>query len=148
MMALITPYPPTGYATIFSSASTTVKGVIEGLDPTPPSLRWEAHRGTPVSTLCALEKTPLLATASTDSTVRLFTLANIQVSSSFEIYTYPSGGLRQKVDMAYSIECGSHDKPSKPREMVESRAAEIAVSHCSSSGMHVQSRTLGDSSSL
>lgn len=34
-----------------------------------------------MSTLCALGKTPLVVTASTDSTLRLFTLADVQVSS-------------------------------------------------------------------
>lgn len=63
----------------FRSTSTTVKRVLEGLEPIPPALRWEAHSGSPVSTLCALEKTPLLVTASTDSTVKLFTLADVQV---------------------------------------------------------------------
>lgn len=80
-MAFVAPYPPILCGLVLSSAYTTVKSILEGLDPIPPSLRWEAHRGSPVSTLCALEKTPLLATASTDSTVRLFTLADIQVIS-------------------------------------------------------------------
>lgn len=62
------------------SNTATIKSVLEALQPIPPYLRWEAHSGSPVSTLCALDKTPLLATASTDSTVRLFTLADIQVT--------------------------------------------------------------------
>ncbi|CAN0064563.1 unnamed protein product, partial [Ectocarpus sp. 12 AP-2014] len=56
----------------------SAKSALEALHPVPPSLRWEAHRGSPVSTLCALDKTPLVVTASTDSTIRLFSLADVQ----------------------------------------------------------------------
>lgn len=62
----------------------STKRALEALHPVPPSLRWEAHRGSPVSTLCALDKTPLVVTASTDSTIRLFSLADIQVISMVE----------------------------------------------------------------
>ncbi|CAN0454719.1 unnamed protein product, partial [Ectocarpus sp. 8 AP-2014] len=63
-------------ASAFVGGST--KSALEALHPVPPSLRWEAHRGSPVSTLCALDKTPLVVTASTDSTIRLFSLADVQ----------------------------------------------------------------------
>ncbi|CBJ32837.1 conserved unknown protein [Ectocarpus siliculosus] len=63
-------------ASAFVGGST--KSALEALHSVPPSLRWEAHRGSPVSTLCALDKTPLVVTASTDSTIRLFSLADVQ----------------------------------------------------------------------
>lgn len=61
------------------SELTSVKGQLEAMHPTSPSLRWEAHCGYPVSTLCVVDNTSLVVTASTDSTLRLFTLADIQV---------------------------------------------------------------------
>lgn len=96
---------------MLSSAYTAVKGVLEGLDPIPPSLRWEAHHGSPVSTLCALEKTPLLATASTDSTVRLFTLADVQVTFGRKYFVILRKDLPlTKVAMINNRELGSNEK--------------------------------------
>ncbi|CAM9127087.1 unnamed protein product, partial [Sphacelaria rigidula] len=56
----------------------SVKRVFDHLTAIPPNLKWEAHRGRPVSSLCLVDKTSLVVTASTDCTVRLFTLVDVQ----------------------------------------------------------------------
>ncbi|CAM9149637.1 unnamed protein product, partial [Ectocarpus sp. 13 AM-2016] len=80
-------------ASAFVGGST--KSALEALHPVPPSLRWEAHRGSPVSTLCALDKTPLVVTASTDSTIRLFSLADVQVGAQ----PFKAAGTLGEIDM-------------------------------------------------
>lgn len=76
---LSSPFSRVFFLFVSDSSLTSVKGELEAMRPTSASLRWEAHRGCPVSTLCVVDNTSLMVTASTDNTLRLFTLADIQV---------------------------------------------------------------------